>query len=925
MKIPPSISWASLWPVVILAAGLQNAGTALGATDPTLQPSYTRVAQSIVVSWGGIAAVPYQVEASSNLVVWTDASPVMTGSGSQLSFTNSILGQGRVFLRVKRVFPAAPGSASFNPATGLLTVVGDCAHNVINVANDGTGAILVNNGAIPVTGGVATTANTVLIQILGSPCDDQISVGNSLPAAHIFGAEGNDILNGGSGSDLLVGGPGSDTLSGRQGNDLLFPDGDDTVIWNPGDGSDTIEGKGPSNALIFNASNASENISLSANGQRFRLTRDVGAINLDMDGVQTVNINALGGVDTVTVNTLAGTSVTGVNIDLAASGGVGDGAADTVMLNGTAGHDTFNIAANGTAVEATGLGALVRVINAELANDRIAVTGVGGDTVNVNGTDAADTMQVLPSPVTNFVRVLVSGFTAPVDVNGPATLSVNGLGGPDTITAANGLAALGIPLTLDGGDGDDLITGGDGNDIIIGGAGNDTVSGGRGNDVILLGEGNDTVIWNPGDGSDTIEGQGGTDTLIFNGANINENIALAANGQRLRLTRDVANILLDVDGLEIVTIKALGGADNIVVNSLAGTAVTHVNVDLAATGGGGDASADTVTLNGTPGQDTFNIAANGTAVEATGLSALVRVINAELANDRIAVTGVGGDTVNVNGTDAADTMQVLPSPVTNFVRVLVSGFTAPVDVNGALSLSVNGLGGPDTITAANGLAALGIPLTLDGGDGDDLITGGDGNDIIIGGAGNDTVSGGRGNDTILLGEGDDTVIWNPGDGRDTIEGQGGTDTLIFNGANINENIALAANGQRLRLTRDVANITLDVDGLEIVTIKALGGADNIVVNSLAGTAVTQVNVDLAATTGVGDGAADTVTLNGTGAPDIFDITANAGLVGVTGAVPQVQIAHPETTDTLIINGLGGTDSFGVGPGVTGLMGVILNQ
>ena len=45
-----------------------------------------------------------------------------------------------------------------------------------------------------------------------------------------------------------------------------------------------------------------------------------------------------------------------------------------------------------------GLGALAQVSNAELANDRIVVNGVGGDTVNVNGTAGADTMQVLPSP-----------------------------------------------------------------------------------------------------------------------------------------------------------------------------------------------------------------------------------------------------------------------------------------------------------------------------------------------------------------------------------------------------------------------------------------------------------------------------------------------------------------------------------------------
>jgi Ca2+-binding RTX toxin-like protein len=34
------------------------------------------------------------------------------------------------------------------------------------------------------------------------------------------------------------------------------------------------------------------------------------------------------------------------------------------------------------------------------------------------------------------------------------------------------------------------------------------------------------------------------------------------------------------------------------------------------------------------------------------------------------------------------------------------------------------------------------------------------------------------------GPGDDTFVWNPGDGSDTIEGQSGQDTLLFNGANV---------------------------------------------------------------------------------------------------------------------------------------------
>src|SRR5215467_13013613 len=108
-----------------------------------------------------------------------------------------------------------------------------------------------------------------------------------------------------------------------------------------------------------------------------------------------------------------------------------------------------------------------------------------------------------------------------------------------------------------------------------------------------------------------------------------------------------------------------------------------------------------------------------------------------------------------------------------------------LDIGTTENLVLNANGGDDVITASNGLAGL-IQLTLDGGAGNDTITGGDGNDVLFGGDGNDVVAGGRGNDTAFLGTGDDTFVWNPGDGSDTVEGQAGFDTLLFNGANVNE-------------------------------------------------------------------------------------------------------------------------------------------
>ena len=159
------------------------------------------------------------------------------------------------------------------------------------------------------------------------------------------------------------------------------------------------------------------------------------------------------------------------------------------------------------------------------------------------------------------------------------------------------------------------------------------------------------------------------------------------------------------------------------------------------------------------------------------------------------------------------------------------------------ALVINGLGGNDGITATT-LPAGVIKLTLDGGAGNDTILGSQGADTLLGGDGNDFVFGDNGNDVALLGAGDDVFQWDPGDGNDTVEGQDGTDTLLFFGSNASENIDIVANGGRVLFLRDVANVTMDLNDVESIDFRALGGADNIVVGDLSGTDVTQVGIDL---------------------------------------------------------------------------------
>ncbi len=443
-----------------------------------------------------------------------------------------------------------------------------------------------------------------------------------------------------------------------------------------------------------------------------------------------------------------------------------------------------------------------------------------------------------------------------------AKVAVDGRAGDDfvRIDESNGVFTDSIPTTIAGGDGNDNLAGGTGSETLLGGDGNDSIDGNGGNDLALLGAGDDTFIWDPGDGSDTLEGQDGTDTMVFNGANASEQVDLSANGNRLDFFRTQGRITMDTVGVERVDFNALGGADLVTVNDLTGTDVSSVNVDLAGTPGGttGDGQADQVIVNGTNGNDTINVSGDASGVAVTGLAARVAIQHQE-PND---------------------------------------------------GLTVNGRDGNDTISAAT-LAAQAITLTLEGGAGDDTIAGGKGVETLLGGDGDDSIDGNGGNDAAFLGAGDDTFVWDPGDGSDTIEGEDGADTMLFNGANVAEKIELSANGNRLKFVRDIANITMDTHGVELVDFNALGGADLVTVNDLTGTDVSSVNIDLAGSLGgaTGDGQPDRVVVNATNNDDTIKVSGDATAVTAKGLDPLVAIFHPEAAnDRLEINTLAGTDT-----------------
>lgn len=842
-------------------------------------------------------------------------------------------------------------TATFSAAAGTLSVFGDNLDNTITVSRNAAGTLLVNGGAVSILGGTPTVANTALIQVFGQGGNDSITLNETngaLPRANLFGGTGNDLLTGGSGNDMLFGQSGNDTLLGKGGFDFLFGGtendvltggdaddqvfgesgndrfvwnpgddtdlneggagidtievnggngteqftvtangtrvrfdrlnpapfaidigtsenlvvnmnggddsfsatgnlaalikitadggaGNDTILgsngidlllggdgndfidgqqgndvalmgagndlfqWDPGDGSDTVEGQDGTDTMQFNGSAGNEIFDASANGSRLRFTRNLGNIVMDVNDVERVNLEALGGTDTVSINCLHKTDVTEFNINLTGTigGTVGDSQADTVIVNGTNRNEIIDVFGAGTSVAVVGLSTVVNVTNSEGAND---------------------------------------------------SLVINALGGNDGITATT-LPAGVIKLTMDGGAGNDNLLGSQGADVFLGGDGNDFIFGDNGNDLALMGAGDDVFQWNPGDGNDTVEGQDGTDSMLFFGSNTSENIDIVANGGRVLFLRNVASVTMDLDDVETLEFRALGGADNIVVGDLSGTDVTNIGLDLRGPNGGGDGTADSVTVNGTNGDDVFGAAGDAGGVTVFGLHAKVSIFHQEQSSDR---------------------------------------------------LTLNALGGNDVINASS-LEADGIQLTENGGLGQD---------ILIGSEGNDLFNGGDGDDTALMGAGDDTFVWNPGDDNDTLEGQDGFDTMIFNGANVAENIDISANGGRVIFFRNIANVVMDLNDTEAITFNALGGADTIVVNDLSGTDVTEVNLNLASTIGgtAGDAQPDNVIVQGTSGDDVAFIVGDASGTSVFGLAAQINITGTEAAnDRLTVNALAGDD------------------
>jgi len=162
--------------------------------------------------------------------------------------------------------------------------------------------------------------------------------------------------------------------------------------------------------------------------------------------------------------------------------------------------------------------------------------------------------------------------------------------------------------------------------------------------------------------------------------------------------------------------------------------------------GSGDARRQTATRNTDMSTTTTNRLANNQK-----LAPAARMIE-QLEGRRLLSVSMQDGVVLVTGTDAADSVQILATSAGTQPMLTVevwtgdSGTVANFPLSQVTGVKVDGLGGNDQlfVDRTSSDVDLTVPVTLFGGEGDDVLVGGGGVDELVGGSGNDWIDAGNG-------------------------------------------------------------------------------------------------------------------------------------------------------------------------------------
>jgi len=645
------------------------------------------------------------------------------------------------------------------------------------------------------------------VVVYGGQGDDKIWLSDG--DDQVFGGEGNDEvysgagadeINGGDGDDNLYGGQGGDVIDGGSGTNNLFgEDGDDLFI--TGDGSDIMDGGDGSDTVSYVNSGEAVSIDLSTN---VILGGDAGNDSI-------INIeNVIGSsFDDVLVGDDLDNSFTGLSGDDSLSGGLG---ADTYIYDLNGGVDTISELGD----DVDSLHFSTSISSADLTYSRNGddlEIQVGDDSENkvilseqyltgakIERISFEDDAEIVALTGSNIYEITDNFYIANEDEDLTLSdisfdenkrMSISALYGSIVLDEISGQYKyrsnnnfFGIDeITINELDEEDQLVSTSANTIFVNSV-NDTPIGDIANLEVKVEEGfsinladyffdvdGDELSYGvslDGFGSlpnwitlDTenniLSGSPGRDgRLKFNITASDKYGAFASDNFQVNVTR---NIIDDI--IPTVDVKQISGTDSSdVIESVANSA----DVIMA---GAGD--------------DTINYAKDEVWQEYEDF-----IYNAWniYSGDEISIAGKSRSYDAFDGGDGYDTLNLSSEDDVMFLDdAIVSNLGEIAKISGIEEINA-GLGS-DIIDLTSLNFSYG-DITLNGGQGDDVLWSSDGDDILNGGEGDDNLQSGLGDDVINGGSGDDIIksydgddVINAGLGSDSIIGGEGNDQFIY--------------------------------------------------------------------------------------------------------------------------------------------------
>lgn len=615
-------------------------------------------------------------------------------------------------------------------------------------------------------------------------------------------SDNGDTIYAEGGKDQITGGMGNDTIAGGKGWDVIQGSGgQNTYIWNLGDGFDTITcNYGSDDSIKFGAGIKFEDLTF-----RYDYPNLVILVNGDETQGMTISqpqyLHYLKFANGRTVD-LTKTGLTYHQTD-----------DEEYPINGSDNNDViYGFGGNDTISAAGGDDTIIGGKGCDTLNggdgDDTYVWNLGDGLDTVSDSSGTTTLQFGEGITLDNLTFEKSNYQWRVYVNGDRTQGFYcSQGMPDIIKLADG-SVLKMNETgwnihnsdnndnIQGSVYDDVINGGGGDDSITSEDGNDTLIGGKGDDSLVGGDGDDTYVWNLGDGFDSISDNSGTDRIKFGAGITFDDLSFAKNpngGLEIYVKGDrcqglyVSSHFIGGTTNQIEWLEFADGSTFDLMNSeiefvdYQKVVIDNRRQPVEITEMNGSDGADqmtnsydySVTFNGGKGNDSYN-GGGGADTYIYNLGDGLDYIYDNSGDNRIKFgpgisyedlsfrTNYGGilfifvDPEMTQGLklSSRSSIKYLEFADGSVVDFSTQNFVVRQD-NKDESLEIND----------NRITHLYM------GDGDSTVYNRVGHDI--------TIIGGKGNDTIRGGSGVDTYVWNLGDGMDNLRDTEAKDKIVF--------------------------------------------------------------------------------------------------------------------------------------------------